>query len=198
MGGHRTGTPVESGSVIVIIAGPSGSGKTTLGTGLAERLGWTFADADSFHSAAAVAKMRRGEPLTDADRWPWLQAIGAWMDERIAAAQPAVITCSALRREYRDTLLAGRPAARLVYLLEDREILARHVAGRQGHFFPQDLLDSQLSTQEIPHDEPQVLVVTPEGSPADTVAAIVSRLWPAGPPSGPTAAGHPGSGGPPR
>jgi gluconokinase len=174
--------------VIVIIAGPSGSGKTTVGTQLAARLGWTYADADTFHSAAAIAKMRRGEPLTDADRWPWLHAIGAWMDERIAADEPAVVTCSALRREYRDALLTGRPEARLVYLSEDRDTLARHLAGRRGHFFPQDLLDSQLAAQQVPQGEPQVLVVTPGGSPADTVSAIVARLWPAGPP----AAGAPG------
>ena len=165
--------------MIVIIAGPSGSGKTTIGTRLAERLGWTFADADAFHSAAAIAKMRRGEPLTDADRRPWLRAIRAWMDERTAAGEQAVVTCSALRREYRDELLAGRPGNRLVYLLEDRDMLSRHLAGRHGHFFPQDLLDSQLADQEAPQDEPQVLVVTPAGSPSDTVAEIIARLWPA-------------------
>jgi gluconokinase len=168
--------------VIVIIAGPSGSGKTTIGTGLAGRLGWTFADADAFHSAAAVAKMHRGEPLTDADRWPWLHAIGSWMDERIAAGESAVVTCSALRREYRDALLGGRPAVTLVYLFEDAGTLARQLAGRRGHFFPQDLLASQLAAQEVPQDEPQVVVVTPGGSPADTVAQIVTRLWPDGPP----------------
>ncbi|HEY0716928.1 MAG TPA: gluconokinase [Streptosporangiaceae bacterium] len=167
--------------MIVIIAGPSGSGKTTVGTRLAGRLGWTFADADSFHSAAAIAKMRRAEPLTDADRWPWLHAIGAWMDQRIATGESAVVTCSALRRDYRDALLTGRPQARLVYLSEDQDTLAGHLAERHGHFFPQDLLASQLAAQEVPRDEPQVLVVTPDGSPADTVTQIVTRLWPAGP-----------------
>jgi gluconokinase len=168
--------------VIVIIAGPSGSGKTTIGEDLAGRLGWTFADADTFHSAEAIAKMHRGEALSDADRWPWLHAIGAWMDERIAAGQSAVVTCSALRREYRDTLLGGRPAVTLVYLLEDQATLSRHLAGRRGHFFPADLLASQLAAQEVPQDEPQVMVVTPDGSPADTVTQIVTRLWPDGPP----------------
>jgi gluconokinase len=157
--------------VIVIIAGPSGSGKTTIGVALADRLGWTFADADTFHSAAAIAKMHRGEPLTDADRWPWLRAIGAWMDEQIAVGTSAVVTCSALRREYRDALLGGRP-----------EVMARHLAGRRGHFFPQDLLDSQLAAQEVPRDEPQVEVVTPAGSPAATVTQIIGQLWPAGGP----------------
>jgi carbohydrate kinase (thermoresistant glucokinase family) len=169
--------------VIVIIAGPSGSGKTTIGTQLAERLGWTYADADTFHTAAAIAKMHRGDSLTDADRRPWLQTIGAWMDQRIAAGQPAVVTCSALRREYRDVLLTGRPLAQLVYLLESRETLEEHLTGRHGHFFPAELLDSQLATQEAPRDEPRVLTVTPHGSPAATVADIVTRLWPGGPPA---------------
>ena len=176
--------------MIVIIAGPSGSGKTTIGVALADRLGWTFADADTFHSAAAIAKMHRGEPLTDADRWPWLRAIGAWMDEQIAAGTSAVVTCSALRRDYRDLLLGGRPEVTLVYLDEDQDTLVRHLAGRRGHFFPQDLLDSQLAAQEVPRDEPQVEVVTPAGSPAATVTHIIGQLWPAG--------GPPGSGGPPR
>jgi carbohydrate kinase (thermoresistant glucokinase family) len=169
--------------VIVIIAGPSGSGKTTIGTQLATRLGWEFADADTFHTAAAIAKMHRGEPLTDADRRPWLQTIGDWMDARIAAGQSAVVTCSALRREYRDELLAGRPTVRLVYLLESRETLEQHLTGRHGHFFPRDLLDSQLADQEDPQGEPQVLVVTPEGSPDHAVAEVIAGLWPAGPPT---------------
>jgi gluconokinase len=168
--------------VILIIAGPSGSGKTTIGTLLAERLHWTFADADSFHPPANIEKMRRGEPLTDADRWPWLRAIGAWADERNAAGKSAVVTSSALRRAYRSDLLGGRPDTRLVYLLCDRGTLRQRLAGRRGHFFPQDLLDSQLADQEVPHGEPNVLVVTPQGEPADTVTEIISRLWPSGPP----------------
>jgi carbohydrate kinase (thermoresistant glucokinase family) len=149
---------------------------------LAGRLHWSFADADSFHPAASIEKMRQGLPLTDADRWPWLQAIGAWMDERIAAGESAVVTCSALRRAYREALLGGRPEARLVYLLADRETLTRHLAGRHGHFFPKDLLDSQLADQEPPHGEENVIVVTPDGPPEDTVAKILAGLWPGGPP----------------
>jgi gluconokinase len=98
--------------MIVIVAGVSGSGKTTVGALLAGRLGWRFADADDFHPAANVAKMRAGVPLTDEDRWPWLRTIAAWMDQRIAGNDPAVITCSALKRSYRDLLLDGRPRSR--------------------------------------------------------------------------------------
>jgi gluconokinase len=174
--------------VILIIAGPSGCGKTTVGALLAGQLHWPFADADSFHPAANIEKMRAGQPLTDADRWPWLRAIGAWMDQRNAAGDSAVMTCSALRRSYRDALVGGRPEVQLVYLLVDRNTLSRHLAGRHGHFFPQKLLDSQLAEQEVPHDEQNVLVVIPQGTPRDTVAEISARLWPdapAGPPDRP-------------
>jgi gluconokinase len=171
---------LDSVRVILIIAGPSGSGKSTVGALLAGRLHWTFADADTFHPLANIEKMRKGQPLTDADRWPWLRAIGAWMDERIAAGEAAVVTCSALRRAYRDLLLDGRPEARMMYLLVDREILTRHLAGRHGHFFPQDLLDSQLADQEIPHDENNVMVVTPEPGPQATAGKIMELCWPGG------------------
>jgi carbohydrate kinase (thermoresistant glucokinase family) len=168
--------------VILIVAGPSGSGKTTVGALLAGRLHWPFVDADSFHSPANIEKMRRGQPLTDADRWPWLQAIATWLDERIAAGESAVVTCSALRRAYRDLLLRGRPEARLVFLLADRETLARRLTGRHGHFFPERLLDSQLADLEVPDAEENVLVVAAEGPPEETVAKIIAELWPGGPP----------------
>ena len=130
--------------MIVIVAGVSGSGKTTVGAMLAGRLGWPFADADDFHPAANVAKMRAGIPLTDADREPWLRAIVAWMDEHIAREESAVVGCSALKRSYRDELLGGRPEARMVFLATDRDVLTRRLAARVGHFFPEQLLASQL------------------------------------------------------
>jgi gluconokinase len=168
--------------VILIIGGVSGSGKTTVGALLAGRLGWEFADADSFHPPANIAKMRAGIPLTDADRGPWLRAIAAWMDERIAAGESAVVTCSALKRSYRDTLLGGRPEARLVFLLADRDVLARRLTQRHGHFFPAGLLDSQLADLEPPQPDEHVLVVTPEDQPGTTVAKIIAELWPGGAP----------------
>ena len=102
--------------MILIVAGVSGSGKTTVGAMLAGRLGWRFADADDFHPAANIEKMRAGIPLTDEDRWPWLRALVAWMDERIAQGESAVLACSALKRSYRDMLLGGRPDVRMVFL----------------------------------------------------------------------------------
>ena len=166
--------------MIVIVAGVSGSGKSTVGALLAGRLGWRFADADDFHPAANVAKMRARIPLTDADRWPWLRAIGAWMDERIAEHESAVITCSALKRSYRDLLLDGRPQARMVFLAPDREELARRLATRHGHFFPEQLLGSQFTDLEPPQQDERVLTVIPAGDPDTTVASIIAVLFPQG------------------
>ena len=162
--------------MIVIVAGVSGSGKTTVGALLAGRLGWRFADADDFHPAANVAKMRAGIPLTDTDRWPWLRAIAAWMDERIGQGEDAVLACSALKRSYRDLLLDGRPAARMVFLAPDREVLARRLASRHGHFFPGQLLSSQLDALEPPAPDEHVLTVVPADTPAATVNSIIALL----------------------
>src|SRR5215475_6902645 len=109
-------------AVILIVAGVAGSGKTTVGALVAGRLRWRFADADTFHPEANVAKMRAGIPLTDADRAPWLRAICEWMDREIADGNSAVVTCSALKRAYREELLAGR-AATMVFLMVSREEL---------------------------------------------------------------------------
>jgi gluconokinase len=163
--------------MILIVAGVSGSGKTTVGAMLAGRLGWRFADADEFHPAANIAKMRAGIPLTDDDRWPWLRAIGAWMDERIARNESAVITCSALKRSYRDMLLHGRPQARMVFLAADRQVLARRLAARHGHFFPQQLLGTQFDDLEPPQPGEQVVTIVPAENPADTVASIIAVLF---------------------
>ena len=164
--------------MIVIVAGVSGSGKTTVGALLAGRMGWRFADADDFHPAANVEKMRAGIPLTDADRWPWLRAIAAWMDERIGHGEDAVLACSVLKRSYRDLLLDGRPAARMVFLAPDREVLARRLAARHGHFFPEQLLNSQFDALEPPAPDERVLTVVPTDTPAATVDLIIALLWP--------------------
>jgi gluconokinase len=168
--------------VILIVAGVSGSGKTTVGALLAGRLHWQFADADTFHPEANVAKMRAGIPLTDADRVPWLRVITGWMDERIAAGQSAVVTCSALKRSYRDQLLGGRPTATMVFLQVSREELEHRLTSRAGHFFPEKLLDSQLATLEPPAPDERVRTVPAEGDVAQTAERIIAVIWPGGAP----------------
>jgi gluconokinase len=173
--------------VILIVAGVSGSGKTTVGALLAGRLRWRFADADTFHPQANIEKMRAGKPLTDEDRMPWLRAVAAWIDERIATGQSAVVTCSALKRSYRHLLLDGRPAAIMVFLDVDHDILRERLSARHGHFFPEKLLQSQLDTleQPSPADEPNVHVITADGDPAEAADAIIAVLWPCGMPGEP-------------
>ena len=166
--------------MILIVAGVSGCGKTTVGALLAGRLGWRFADADDFHSAANVAKMRSGMPLTDADRLPWLRTIGAWMDSRIAAGESAVVACSALKRSYRDLLLSGRPSAVIVLLDVPRAELERRLTSRHGHFFPEQLLDSQLAALEPPRSEERVLTVPVAGDSGETADKVLTALKAAG------------------
>jgi gluconokinase len=167
--------------VILIVAGVAGSGKTTVGALLAGRLRWRFADADTFHPEANIVKMRAGIPLTDEDRQPWLRAVEAWIEARIAEGQSGVITCSSLKRAYRHELLDGRPAATMVFLTVSREMLERRLLTRPGHFFSEKLLDSQLATLEPPTpDEQQVQTVLASGDAPQTAAKIIATLWPYG------------------
>jgi gluconokinase len=156
--------------------GVSGSGKSTVGALLAERLGWPYVDADDFHSGENITKMRRGVPLTDRDRRPWLASMCAWVDCEIAAGRSAVTSGSSLKRGYRDMLRRGRPELRLIYLRADRALLTRRLGGRMGHFFPPELLDSQLRALEPPGLDEDVLTVSAEGTPAEIVLEILVRL----------------------
>jgi gluconokinase len=161
--------------MILIVAGVSGSGKTTVGALLAGRLHWRFADADAFHPAANIVKMRAGIPLADEDRWPWLHAIAAWMDERIAGGESAVVTCSALKRAYREELLGGRPQARMVFLRVDPGEVERRLAARHDHFFPSGLVGSQFDALEPPGPDETGVTVVPSGDdPLDTVTGIIA------------------------
>ena len=161
---------------IVVLAGVSGSGKTAVGTVLAARLGWVFEDTDALHSPAQIAKMRSGVPLTDADRWPWLELVAAWIDRQIAAGTPAVIACSVLKRSYRAFLCRGRPAVRIVILQADAATLAARLIARRGHFFPAKLLQSQLADLELPDQDERTIVVPAVRSPAEISDEIIRRL----------------------
>jgi carbohydrate kinase (thermoresistant glucokinase family) len=144
---------------ILVMMGVSGSGKTTIGARLASRLGWSFKEGDELHPAANVAKMKAGHPLDDADRVPWLAAVGEWIDAWRRVGVSGVITCSALKRVYRHGLARGRPELRFVFLKGDEALVAGRLAARRGHFMSPSLLASQFADLEEPTAEEGAIVV---------------------------------------
>ncbi len=156
--------------------GVSGVGKTTVAQGIATRLGWSFAEGDEFHPESNVAKMAAGQALTDEDRWPWLRSIGAWMSGEIAAGRSAVVTCSALRRAYRDVLREGRPEVELCHLVASAALIGERVSRRTDHFMPASLLPSQLVTLEpLEADEPG-FEISAEGEATEVVDRALAAL----------------------
>jgi len=172
------GRPVRKGHPLaaIVLMGVSGAGKSTIGAALAERIGCPYRDADSFHPAANVAKMSAGTPLTDADRWPWLDAIAAWIEERRRAGSPGVVSCSALRRAYRDRLIGAHHDVRLVYLRGSKALIGARLAERRGHFMPTSLLDSQFAALEEPGSDEAPVTVDIAREPEGVVDAIVAGL----------------------
>jgi gluconokinase len=160
----------------LIVMGVSGSGKSTIADSLAKRLGWTFEDGDRFHPASNVAKMSAGHPLTDEDRWPWLQAIADEIDRACKAGEHAVIACSALKRAYRDVLVHGRNDVRIIYLDGTQQLIADRLARRKGHFMPPGLLESQFETLEPPAPVENPVTVSIDASVDTIVADIVCQL----------------------
>ncbi|HEX3918972.1 MAG TPA: gluconokinase [Caulobacteraceae bacterium] len=163
-------------TTVLVAMGVSGAGKTTLGKLLAERLGWTFKEGDDLHPASNVAKMKAGHPLTDEDRAPWLAAIGRWIDGQIAEGQSGVITCSALKRAYRDQLDGGRPQVRFVLQEIDEATIAERLKHREGHFFPPSLLASQFADLQPPAAEEPVIRVDGKQPQAAQVESVLSQL----------------------
>jgi len=160
----------------IIVMGVSGSGKSTIGALLAEALGWPFADADGFHPAANVAKMAAGTPLTDADRWPWLDAIAAHIGAARETGQPVVVACSALRRAYRERLRAGHGDLIFLHLSGAPAVIAERQAARQGHFMPPSLMASQFATLEDPAAEADAVTVSVSASLHEVVATALEQL----------------------
>ena len=159
--------------MIAVVMGVSGAGKTTIGAALTRRLGWQFQEGDALHPPENVAKMHAGIPLDDADRAPWLRAIAARIDEWRERGEAGVITCSALKRKYRDVIVGDRPDLRLVYLTAPTKLIAERLAGRHGHFMPVSLLESQLAALEPPGPDEKVLTVAVD-APVDTVVERIA------------------------
>jgi len=164
--------------LILLVMGVSGSGKTTVAKALAEHLGWRFQEGDALHPPQNVAKMSAGTPLSDADRWPWLAAIAAVIDGWRAAGVSGIVTCSALKRAYRQVLVGDRADVRLVYLAGSKALIAGRMAARKGHFMPAALLDSQFATLEPPEADETPIVVDIGPEPAAIVAELVHRVCP--------------------
>jgi gluconokinase len=161
---------------IAIVMGVSGSGKTTIAASLACEEGWILLEGDSFHPPANIAKMKAGTPLTDEDRWPWLRAIAAKADELRAAGQSAVVTCSALKRVYRDILIGDRPDTVLVYLRGSKALIAERMQVRKDHFMPAALLDSQFETLEEPGPDEHPVIVEIGGPVAAVTQQAMKQL----------------------
>jgi gluconokinase len=162
--------------LVLIVMGVSGSGKSTLAGALSAALGWPFQEGDALHPPANVQKMHAGIALTDEDRAPWLAAIKRWIDARLAVAENGVVTCSALKRAYRDTLIAGRSTVRILYLKADEAVLRDRVEHREGHFMPPSLLESQLHTLAEPAADEHAIIVRMEGSPEQNCAAALAAV----------------------
>jgi gluconokinase len=160
----------------VVVMGVSGVGKSTVAKGLSTLMRWQFAEGDAFHPEANLAKMSAGRPLTDEDRWPWLRAIGDWMSEEIAAGRSGVVTCSALRRAYRDLLRERRPEVVFCHLAAGEDLVATRIGARHDHFMPASLLHSQYGTLEpLQPDEPGVVVAV-DGSAAEVLTRVAAAL----------------------
>jgi gluconokinase len=160
----------------IVVMGVSGSGKSTVAAGLVERLGWEFAEGDDFHPKANVEKMRNGQPLDDDDRWPWLRTLNAWIGEHEQAGTSVVVTCSALKRSYRDLLRDGHPSVWFAHVTVDAGLLRDRMEHRTGHYMPSSLLESQLATLEpLQADEPGASI-SGAGAPADVVAELIDAL----------------------
>ncbi|MFC8719566.1 gluconokinase [Kitasatospora sp. NPDC057198] len=160
----------------VVVMGVSGVGKTTVARLLAERLGLPYAEADDFHPAANIAKMSAGTPLDDQDRQPWLRALGGWLGERAAAGGGGVVTCSALKRSYRDVLRAACPDAFFLHLSGGHDLVGDRLAHRTGHFMPPSLLDSQYAALEPLQPDENGTVLDVDADPDTLVERAVAAL----------------------
>lgn len=159
---------------VLVIMGVSGSGKSTVAALLAGQLGWDLAEGDDMHPDENVEKMHAGHPLTDEDRWPWLETVASWISEHAMAGVPGIITCSALKKIYRDVLRGNHVV--FVHLVGSKDQIGRRLVARTGHYMPAGLLDSQISTLEPPGPDENVLEIDVGAKPAIEAAEIIAAL----------------------
>ncbi len=161
--------------MIVIVFGVSGAGKTTVGKLLAEDLGWKFYEADDFHPRANIEKMRSGRPLTDEDRWPWLERLRDQIEQSLAKSENAVLACSALKRAYRERLRVSNDV-KLVFLRGNYALIERQLRGRRGHFMNPALLRSQFADLQEPAPDEDVITIELGPNPEELVNEIKTKL----------------------
>lgn len=172
----RARPPTPGGALHLVVMGVSGSGKTTLATLLGERLGWATAEADDFHPPANIAKMAAGTPLDDADRWLWLAAIRDWMNGHSAPGAGTIVTCSALKRSYRDLLRQADGTVRFIHVTGAPSAIARRLEHRTGHFMPPTLLPSQLLALEPLEADEEGITLPNDTTPQDLADRALAEL----------------------
>ncbi|ROP66417.1 gluconokinase [Curtobacterium sp. ZW137] len=159
---------------VLVVMGVSGSGKSTVAAMVAERLGWDFAEGDSMHPPANVDKMHAGIPLDDEDRWPWLDVVSGWIDDHLADGSHGVVTCSALKRSYRDVLRA--PGVVFVHVAGDGALIEERMSARTGHYMPTSLLASQLAILERPGSDEAHITIAADRTPSEEATEVIARL----------------------
>ncbi len=162
--------------MVLVVMGVSGSGKTTVAGILAERLGWAFQEGDALHPQSNIEKMTAGQPLNDTDRQTWLEAVAEWIERRLDARESGVITCSALKRSYRQVINRRGSGVSFVYLMGSSATIAARLAARRGHFMPSSLLDSQLADLEEPGEDEQHVRVDVDQPPGAVAGRILREL----------------------